>query len=208
MPADQTDIHYLTGDHRPTLEHAPSLEVFRHRGWDVLLLTDPIDEFVIPALPEYKGKHLKAADKSQPELKPEEQKQVEEAEGRFKPLLTALAPQIEDVQEIRLSRRMKESAACLVSEEGALGANLERLMQKLGKTEGMEAGKRILELNPEHAVVRGMLQLFEKNPADARIANYGRLLYEQAVISEGSRLQDPSAFIRRINELMAKDAGA
>jgi molecular chaperone HtpG len=81
-------------------------------------------------------------------------------------------------------------------------------MQKLGKTEGMEAGKRILELNPEHAVVRGMLQLFEKNPADARIANYGRLLYEQAVISEGSRLQDPSAFIRRINELMAKDAGA
>jgi len=207
MPADQTDIHYLTGDHRPTLEHAPCLELFRHRGWDVLLLTDPIDEFVIPALPEYKGKHLKAADKSQPELKPEEQKQVEEAEGRFKPLLAALAPQLEDVQEVRLSRRMKESAACLVSEEGALGANLERLMQKLGKTEGLEPTKRILELNPEHPVVEGMLRLFEKDPLDSRIANYGRLLYEQAVISEGSRLSDPSAFIRRINELMAKDAG-
>jgi molecular chaperone HtpG len=206
MPADQTEIHYLTGEHRATLEHAPCLELFRHRGWDVLLLTDPIDEFVIPALPEYKGKPLKAADRSQPELKPEEEKLVEEIESSYKPLLGALAPRLEEVQEIRISRRLKESAACLVSGEGDMGANLERLMQKLGRGEG--PSKRILELNPDHAVVKGMRQIFEKDPADPRLESYGRLLYEQAVISEGSRLEDPSAFIRRINELMAKDAGA
>ena len=79
MPADQTEIYYLTGEQRDLLEHAPSLELFRHRGWDVLLLTDPIDEFVFPALPDYKGKRLKAADRFEPEVPAEEEKQAEEA---------------------------------------------------------------------------------------------------------------------------------
>jgi len=205
MPSDQTEIFYLTGEHRAALEHSPALEAFKERGWDVLLLTAPIDEFVIPDLREYKGKALKAADRNAPELKPEEQKKVEEAAGKFKPLFEALQPGLKAVKEIRLSKRLKESAACLVADEGAMSPNLERLMQKLGRTEGMEPSKRILELNPDHPVVAGLLDLFGRNAGDPRVQEYGELLYDQALLAEGSRLADPSAFIRRVNALLAKD---
>ncbi len=204
MPSDQTEIFYLTGEHRPTLEHAPCLEVFRHRGWDVLLLTDPIDEFVIPALPEYGGKKLKAADRAELELKPEEQQKAEEAAGRFKALFESLKNKIGGIQEVRSSKRLKESAACLVSAEGAMGAHMERLLQKFGRGEDVMPSQRILELNPEHPAVVALQQLFEKDQNDPRIENYGHLLYEEALLSEGTRLEDPSAFIRRINELLVQ----
>jgi molecular chaperone HtpG len=208
MPADQTDIYYLAGEGRDLLEHAPSLEVFRHRGWDVLLLTEPIDEFVFPALTEFRGKPLKAADRSEPELPGEEQKKVEEAAGRFQPLLDTLKAQFQTLKDVRLSRRLKESAACLVAEEGALGANMERLLQKMGKADSFGgASPRILELNPEHAAVQGLLKIHQQDPADPRLADYAALLYDQAVLAEGSRVPDPSAFARRINDLIRKDAG-
>ena len=207
MPAEQTEIYYLAGEGRGLLEHAPSLEVFRHRGWDVLLLTEPIDEFVLPALTEYKGKHLKAADRSEPELPAEEQKKVEEAAGAFQPLLTTLKEMFSDLKEVRLSKRLKESAACLVADEGALGANMERLLQKMGRADAMGgASPRILELNPEHPAVQGLLKIHLANPGDSRLSLYAHLLYDQAVLAEGSRLSDPSAFARRINELISKDA--
>lgn len=204
MPTDQTDIYFMTGEDRTTLEHAPSLEAFRHRGWDVLLLTEPIDEFVFPMLPEYQGKPLKAADRNAPELPAEDQKKVEEATETFKPLLTLLAEMLGGLKEVRLSKRLKESAACLVPDEGAMGAHLERLMQKLGKAEGGPS-PRILELNPEHPAVQSLLMIHAGNPADPRIETHGRLLYDQAVLTEGSRLADPSDFVRRINELLIKD---
>jgi len=206
MPADQTDIYYMTGEDRAALEHAPSLEAFRHRGWDVLLLTDPIDEFVFPMLPDYKGKPLKAADRNAPELPAEDQKKVEEATETFKPLLALLSTTLTGLKEVRLSKRLKESAACLVADEGAMGAHMERLMQKLGKAEGGPS-PRILELNPAHPAVQGLLKLHAANPVDPRIEAHGRLLYDQAVLTEGSRLADPSDFVRRLNELLIQDGG-
>ena len=209
MPADQTDIYYLAGEGRDLLTHAPSLEVFKHRGWDVLLLTEPIDEFVLPALTEYKGKHLKAADRSEPELPADEKQKVEEITGLFQPLLDTLKAQFRDLKDVRLSKRLKESAACLVAEEGALGANMERLLQKMGKADSFgSASPRILELNPDHAAVQGLLKLHQQSPADPRLANYASLLHDQAVLAEGSRIADPSAFARRINELITRDAQA
>lgn len=205
MPSDQTDIYYLTGEDRAALEHAPVLEVFRHKGWDVLLLTEPIDEFVFPMLSDFKGKTLKAADRSAPDLAPEDQKKAEEAVEAYKPLLTLLQEKLAGLKEVRLSRRLKESAACLVVEEGAMGAHMERLLQKLGKAEGAPSAK-ILELNPEHPAVRGLLHLHETNPADPRIETHAHLLHDQAVLAEGSRLADPSEFARRLNELLVKDA--
>jgi molecular chaperone HtpG len=205
MPADQTSIYFMTGEDRAALDHSPALEAFRHRGWDVLLLTEPIDEFVFPMLPDYKGKPLKAADRNAPELPAEDQKKAEGVETTFKPLLALLSGKLTDLKEVRLSRRLKESAACLVADEGAMGANLERLMQKLGKAEGGPS-PRILELNPDHPAVRGLLKIHADNPADPRIESHGRLLYDQAVLTEGSRLADPSDFVRRINDLLIKDA--
>ncbi|HWQ09892.1 MAG TPA: molecular chaperone HtpG, partial [Holophaga sp.] len=152
MPSDQADIYFMTGEDRAALEHSPALEAFRSRGWDVLLLTDPIDDFVFPMLPDYKGKALKAADRNAPELPAEDEKKLEEAKASFQSLLAALSAQLPALKEVRLSRRLKESAACLVADEGAPGANLERLMQKLGKGEGGPS-PRILELNPSHPAV-------------------------------------------------------
>jgi molecular chaperone HtpG len=202
MPADQNEIYYLTGETREQLEHSPYLESFRDRGWEVLLLTDPIDEFVTEALAEYKGKKLKAADRGALDGAAVS----EEAKKAFQPLLDYLKSKLPDVKDVRLSSRLKESAACLVADDYALGAHMERLMQRMGKAKDLPATQRILELNPSHPVVRALADLLASQPADPRLENYGRLLYDQAVIAEGSKVKDPVALAQRINELIAKDA--
>ncbi len=205
MPADQADIYFLTGEDRATLEDSPALEAFRRRGWDVLLLTDPIDGFVFPMLADFKGKPLKAADRHTPELPAEEQKKAEEAAGAFQPLLTSLKDRFADLKDIRLSKRLTESAACLVADEGALDPHVERIMQKLGRGGEIEH-PRILELNPEHPAVEGLRKIHAADPDDPRIESHARLLHAEAVLAEGSRLADPQDFIRRINELLVKDS--
>ena len=111
MPGDQTEIYYLAGDSREVMEQSPLLESFKAKGWEVLLLTDPADEFVIDSLPEYKGKHLKAVDKvgiDQANLSDEVKKQ-------FQPLLDYFKEKISDIGDARLTNRLKDSAVCLVA---------------------------------------------------------------------------------------------
>jgi molecular chaperone HtpG len=205
MPPGQEDIYYLTGEHRGMLANTPYLEVFRDRGWDVLFMTEPIDEFISPYLTEYKGKKFKAADRE--DVKPDElaKARAEDHEKTYRDLLSALKEKISDVEDIRLSTRLKESASCLVAGEGGMSAQMERLMQRMGQGDGGGFGKRILELNPEHPVVQGLQRLYASDRNDARVESIGRLLYEEAVIAEGSKIQDPVGFARRINELLLKD---
>jgi molecular chaperone HtpG len=206
MPAEQKEIYYLTGETRELLEHSPYVEAFRARNQDVLFLTDPVDEFMVPRLGEYKGKRLKAVDRD--DLEGDKgAAEKEEAEAKFKGLFDFLKGKLSEVSEVRLSSRLKESAACLVAAEHAPSAHLERLMQKWGHGDDLGPSKRILELNGEHPAVLALQKLHEKDPQDARVESYGRLLYDQAVIAEGSKVRDPSAFARRINELLVKDAG-
>jgi len=199
MPADQKEIYYLIGETRELIEHSPYLEAFRARGQDVLLLTDPVDEFMIPSLHEYKGKTLQAADRG--EL-PAEKKAPDEG---FRKLLDHLKGKLPEVSDVRLSSRLTESAACLVAGEGALTAHMERLMQRLGRGEFGES-KRVLELNGEHPAVMALRDLYERAPDDPRVEQYARLFYDQAVLAEGSKVKDPAAFARRINELLVKYA--
>jgi molecular chaperone HtpG len=203
MPADQKEIYYLTGEERGPLEHSPYLEAFRAKGQDVLLLTDPIDEFILPGLPEYKGKRLQAADRG--EL-PDKKDENEEATAQYEKLFARLKEKLGEVSDVRLSSRLKESASCLVAAEGAMSAHLERLLERMGRAEDGGHPKRVLELNGEHRAVVALRELFEKNPDDPRVEAHGRLLYEQAVLAEGSKLKDPAGFARRINELLVKDA--
>jgi molecular chaperone HtpG len=202
MPAEQKEIYYLIGETREQLEHSPYLESFRDKGWEVLLLTDPIDEFVTGALTEYKGNKLKAADRGALEGAAV----AAETQQAFQPLLDYLKGRLTDVKEVRLSGRLKESAACLVADEHAMGAHMERLMQRMGKGKELPESQRILELNPSHPAVEALRELLAKDAADARLEKYGRLLYDQAVIAEGSKVKDPVGFAQRINELIAKDA--
>jgi molecular chaperone HtpG len=203
MPAEQKGIYYLAGEAREMLEHSPYLEGFRARNQDVLFLTDPVDEFMIPRLGEYKGKHFKAVDREDAQADAGK-KEVEEG---FRGLFEFLKGRLTEVSDVRLSSRLKESAACLVAGEDAMSAHLERLMQKWGRGADLTPSKRILELNGEHPAVLALRKLYEKDPQDARLEGYGRLLYDQAVIAEGSKVKDPAAFARRINELLVKDAG-
>jgi molecular chaperone HtpG len=204
MPADQKEIYYLIGESRELIENSPYLESFKAKGWEVLLLTDPIDEFVVHGLPEYKSKHLKAVDKGG-----FDQASVDDlSKQAFQPLLDYLKGKLPEVKEVRLSHRLKESAACLVADEGEMGAHMERLLRRMGRGQELPETKRVLELNAQHPAVAAVRQLFAMDPADPRLEMYGRLLYDQAVIAEGSKLKDPQGFAQRINELLAKDASA
>jgi molecular chaperone HtpG len=201
MPAEQEEIYYLIGETREMLEQSPYLESFKAKGQEVLLLTDPIDEWVVGSLHEYKGKKLQAVDRGDLDAKVDEEKIKS-----FQPLLDFVKGKLGEIKEARLSTRLKESAACLVADEGAPGAHMERLMQRMGKAKELPESKRILELNGEHPAVTALQQLFSKDAADTRLEKYCRLLYDQAVIAEGSKVKDPLAFAQRINELLVKDA--
>lgn len=199
MPADQKDVYYLIGETREAIESSPLLEAYQAKGWEVLLLTEAIDELLMPSLREFKGKALRPVDRAETDVPAEEP--AADAE-QYKGLLDALKAKLPDVSDVRLSRRLTDSASVLVADRNAMTAHYERLMRRFGRAE--EESKRVLELNPKHPAVSGIRALYEKDPADPRVENYGRLLYEQAVIAEGSKLKDPAGFARRVNELMAK----
>ncbi len=202
MPVSQEAIYYLTGEARAQIEHSPYLESFTATAQEVLLLTDPVDEYVMGSLGEYKGKQFRAVDRG--ELKAGE---IDEAKkGQFQALLDFMKGKLPEVKDVRLSNRLKESAACLVAEEGAMGAHMERLLRRMGRGDEVAPDKKILEVNPDNAAVQGMQRLLAKDAADARLEAYCRLLYDEAVIAEGSKVPNPQAFARRINDILARDA--
>ncbi len=200
MPAEQSEIYYLIGESRELLDQSPLLESFKAQGQEVLLFSDPIDEFMVQSLTDFKGKKLKPIDKgdlARGDVSAE-QKQ------RYEALLKFMTEKLSDVKEVRLSGRLKDSAACLVSDEHGPGAHMERLMQRLGRAGEMPAVRRILELNPTHPAVDALNILYKKGADDPRVEDGARLLYDQAVIAEGSRVKDPAALARRVNELLVK----
>ncbi len=202
MADGQEHIWYLTGEKRELLSKSPALEALREKGEEVLLLTDPVDEFLVAHLHEFEGKSLKAADRG--ELKGEEADKatVDQFEGMMTFLKTCLA----DVTEVRLSKRLRDSAAVLVASEHGVSAHLERLMKRMGRDAELPTRERILELNAEHPAVKALQALYAADPTDVRVEDYGQLLYEQAVIAEGSPVNDPAAMAARINRLI--EAGA
>jgi len=205
MQAEQKEIDYLIGDSRGLIENSPYLETFKARGVEVLLLTDPVDEFLVSSIHSYKDKPLKAVDRGDVETDKETEEKRKADSEKYKALLDVLKAKLPDVKDVRLTARLKESAAVLVADEHAMSAHLERLLQRMGRGEEVPPSKRILEINPDHPAVQTLNKLVEKDPADPRIDTYVGLLYDQALISEGSRVKDPAVFAKRINELLARE---
>jgi len=208
MPEDQEEIYFLMGENRIALANSPYLEAVKEEGHDVLFMTEPIDEWVMSHLMEYKGKKLKAIDKGELNNKEEDEtdeKKKEQGE-KFKNLFSLLNGYINEVKEVRLSSRLKKSAACLVSEEGKMGAYMENVMKKIGHGDDIGENPRILELNADHPAVQALQRLHEKNIKDPRLETYGRFFYDQAVLAEGSKIKDPLSFAQRINDLIIRDA--
>ena len=202
MPASQKEIYYLLADSREGAQHSPYLETFKSQGQEVLLMLEPIDEFLLQSLTEYQGKKLKAVNRG--EL---DGTTVDDAKKkRFQALLEYVKSKLDDVKEVRLSSRLRESAACLVGEEHEMGLHMEMMLRRMGRSDEVKPRQRVLELNPDHPAVEALQKLHEKNPADARLETYCRILHDEAVIAEGAKLKDPVAFARRVNEMLVKDA--
>jgi molecular chaperone HtpG len=202
MPTGQEHIYYLTGETAEQLRHSPYLDAFRAKGYDVLLLTDPIDEFAIPSFGEYKKKPFQAADRG--ELKDTGDDIPPFIKEQFAGLVAAVKEKLPEVGDVRLTKRLTESAACLVADAEGMTAHMERLLNRMGQ--GADGAKRILELNPSNSAVIALRDLQSRSPEDPRVEAYARLLFEEAVIAEGSKIADAAGFARRVNELIARAA--
>ncbi len=200
MPANQKAIYYLTADNYTAAKDSPHLEVFRKHDIEVLLLTDPIDEWVVNHLTEYQEKPLKSVAKGALDLdevvegkasepKDEEKnKAYEELVGQIK---TALMDRVKDV---RVSNRLTDSPACLVADEHDIGANLERILKSVGQD--APTFKPILEINPDHPIIVAL------KPDSDDLADWANVLFDQAALSEGAHLAEPAAYVKRVNSLL------
>lgn len=210
MPETQKEIYYITGEDRDALEQSPLLEAFRAKGFEVLFLIDPVDEWVVQSLTEYQEKKLKAVDRGDLDLdsedeKKEKEKKQEEAKKEFGSLLEFIKGHLESkIKEVRFSNRLTDSACCLVADDYGMNANMERIMKAMNQA--VPDSKRVLELNPDHPIVKVMSGMYGENSADTRLSDYADLLYDQALLTEGSPIKDPLKFTKLISELMVKAA--
>jgi molecular chaperone HtpG len=202
MPAGQESVYFLTGESADQLRNSPFLEAYRAKGFDVLLATDPIDEFALSSLGTYKDKKLEAADRA--ETKPDTGDVPDDVKASYEGLLGAMKHLLPDVGDVRLTTRLTDSAAVLVADAGAMTAHMERLMRRWG--EESKGPKRVLELNPNNAAVQALKAVYEKEASDPRVERYSKLLLDQAVVAEGSKVADPAGFARRLSDLIAADA--
>ena len=200
MKDGQKGIYYITADGYRTARNSPHLEVFDKHGLEVLLLADPIDEWLVMHLTEYEDKPLVSVMKGELDLgdvASADDAPKEEAQGDHGPVLArfrdALSGRIKDV---RVTRRLSTSPACLVSEEFEMSRHLERILDAAGQQ--VDSAKPILEINPDHPMVARLAAETEAS----RQADWANLIFDQALLSEGGRLEDPAAFVRRMNELI------
>ena len=202
MKEGQTAIYTITADSFAAARHSPHLEIFRKKGIEVLLLSDRVDEWLMSNLTEFDGKPLKSVAKGGLDLgalEDEAEKTAQkEAEESMKPLVERIKTTLgERVKDVRVTHRLTDSPACLVTGEGDMSANLERLLKAAGQA--APTVKPTLEINPTHALVTRL----DSEADDARFADWANLLFEQALLAEGGQLDDPASFVRRLNGLLA-----
>lgn len=208
MHPEQDAIYYMTGPSRQIVEKSPHLEAFKKKGYEVLFFTDQVDEVWLQTAPPYKDKAFKSVGKGEVELGTEEErKQAEQAreekESEVKDLLTALRAKLQDdVKEVRLSNRLTDSPACLVTDEGELTPQMESIMRQMGQE--VPAVKRILELNADHSILTKLHKVYEADPQSAVLEDYAKLLYGQSVLAEGGQLQQPAEFAKLVSDLMMR----
>ena len=198
MKDGQEQIFYATGDTREQILKSPHLEAFKAKGYEVLLLTDPVDEVWVQNVTEFDGKPLQSVARGEVDLESDEERSAREAEreeqGRaFAELMGWLKETLDEhVKEVRLSSRLTESPACLITDAFDITPALARLYKASGQE--VPVAKRILELNPEHPLVTGLRQAHQDRRDDPAIAETAELLYGTALLAEGGALDDPARF--------------
>ncbi|MBV8992608.1 MAG: molecular chaperone HtpG [Pseudonocardiales bacterium] len=208
MKDGQQHIYYMTGESRALIESSPHMEAFRAKGFEVLLLTDPVDEIWVEPVGEFDGKRFQSIAKGQVDLDTEEEKKAAESERDqqhkdFAALLAWMKTTLEaDVKEVRLSSRLTSSAACLVGDAYDVSPTLEKMYRAMGQD--MPHTKRILELNPTHPLVSGLQKAYAEREDDSGLAETAELLYGMALLAEGGELSDRSRFIRLLADRLAR----
>ncbi|QHI70543.1 molecular chaperone HtpG [Tichowtungia aerotolerans] len=199
MDEKQEEIIYLSAEHRGLAENSPFLEGFKADDKEVVFFLDPIDEFVMPQLHEYKGKKFKAANKGDAG----DDKELKEEKKKFEGFLGFVKDKLSGVKEVRLSTRLKESPACLVGDEYSMSPHIEAMMRRMGQP--VPETERVLELNPTHPAVQAVQAMYEADKDDAKLGESVELLRDLAHVAEGSKVDNPAAFASRIADLMARD---
>lgn len=199
MKDDQEQIYYATGESRQLLERSPHLEAFKAKGYEVLLLTDPVDEVWVESVPEFEGKALQSVAKGEVDLGASDDDQSEQ--GDFADLLTWLQETLDEhVKEVRLSTRLTSSPACLITDTFGITPQLARMYRASGQE--VPVGKRILELNPDHPLVTGLRDALASSKDG--LADTAELLYGAALLAEGGALDDPARFASLLADRLAK----
>lgn len=196
MPEGQEHIYYMTGESRALIENSPHLEAFRDKGYEVLVLTDAVDEMWIDAVPGFGGKQFQSIAKGEVDLRTEdEKKEADERQEDFAGLLSWMTTTLADhVKEVRLSSRLTTSPACIVGDTHEVSPTLEKMYRAMGQE--LPQIKRILELNPGHPLVTRLHEAFGEREDKAGLSETVELLYGMALLSEGGELADPARFTR------------
>jgi len=208
MPAEQDAIYAIAGESLEIVRNSPHLEAFAQKGYEVLYLIDAYDEILFSQVPEFDGKKIVFIGRGEVELGTDEEKKakrekLEVQEKDYDALMTKLREALSsDIESVRLSSRLTTSPACLVGQDGDVSPHLHRILSKMGGGANMPAAKRILEINPNHPLLEKLLSKFSSDANDPVVSKYARLLFDQALLAEGSPLPDPVDYVKLVTELM------
>lgn len=200
MKDKQDKIYYVTADSAAAARHSPQLEIFKQKDIEVLLLSDRVDEWLVVHLSEFEGKSLQSIAKGLLDLdtfaNEEEKKAHEQVAAELKPLAEAVKEALGDeVKEVRISHRLTDSPACVVADDNDLGGHVQRLLKAAGQA--MPESKPILELNPNHPIVKQL----DQNKGTAQFKQWSQILLSQAILADGAPLVDPATFVNQLNDL-------
>lgn len=205
MPKEQKAIYYILADDRAAALASPHLEMFKDKNYEVLLMCDPIDEWVVQSLFEYQKKPLKSVGKGELDLDEKEKEIIDTANKaaseKHKELLTFINEKLaSDIKEVRFSQRLTDSPACIVLDEYGMTKQMQQMYAAMGQP--MPPQKNILELNAKHPLIAKMQSLFTQDKASAELSDYISLIYDQSLLTAGFKINDPLAFSKRITKLM------
>lgn len=200
MREGQDKIYYITGESFSAVKQSPQLEIFREKGIEVLLLSDRIDEWLMGSITEYQGKQLLSVAKGSLDIasldSTEDKQKQEQAAETYKGLIQQLTEALKDrVKEVRTTARLRNSPACIVADEYDMGLQMQRIMQAAGQQ--IPVSKPILEINPEHPLV----QKLNDETDTTKVAEWGHILLDQAILAEGGHVPDSAVFVQRLNKM-------
>ncbi|MDQ2994417.1 MAG: molecular chaperone HtpG [Pseudomonadota bacterium] len=202
MKEGQDKIYYVTAETFNACKNSPHLEIFRKQGIEVLLMHDRVDEWLVAHLTEFDGKQLQSVSKGDIDISGEEPDKAEEErlEKDFESVMQQMQTVLGEnkVKEVRLTHRLTDSPACLVSDDNEMSAHLQRMLKAAGQN--FPGSKPILEVNPKHAFLTGL----QSEQDDENFARWTNVLYDSALLAEGGQLEDPGTYVKRLNELLAR----